>query len=154
MVLIIAGITGTTKIGMTGTNASGISGIHGNGTSVSGFPELPVLDSPENQYSDTGICGINVRICRYCMTGTAGITPPEQRYSKLRNGGLIWTGILIYWKNCCQFVVHRIHCYRVLYFPILPLARINHRVCRQIIWRNRPGAAFCQRHIPIPYYAL
>ena len=100
--------------------------------------------TPESVVSMYGFVGI----------ATAGITPPEQRYSKLRNGGLIWTGILIYWKNCCQFVVHRIHCYRVLYFPILPLARINHRVCRQIIWRNRPGAAFCQRHIPIPYYAL
>ena len=33
---------------------------------------------------------------------------------------------------CCQFVVHRIHCYRVLYFPVLPPARINHG-----IWRNR-----------------
>ena len=26
----------------------------------------------------------------------------------------------------------------------------DHRIFRQIIWQNRPGAAFCQRHIPIP----
>ena len=32
--------------------------------------------------------------------------------------------------------------------------RINHRVCGQIIWRNRSGVGFCQTHIPIPYYAL
>ena len=40
------------------------------------------------------------------------------------------------------------------YEPVLPPARINHRICGQIIWRNRSGAAFCQRHIPILYCAL
>ena len=33
---------------------------------------------------------------------------------------------------CCHYVVHRIHCYKVLYFPVLPPARINHG-----IWANQ-----------------
>ena len=46
-------------------------------------------------------------------------------------------------SDCCtsnpllQSVVLRVNCYRVLHFPILPPARINQLVCRQIIWRNR-----------------
>ena len=79
---------------MAGTDVSGINGIQENGTAVSGFPELPVLDSPESQYSGTGNNGINARIWWYYPAGTAGTAPPEQRYSKLRNGGLIWAGIL------------------------------------------------------------
>jgi len=79
---------------MAGTDVSGINGIQENGTAVSGFPELPALDSPESQYSGTGNNGINARIWWYYPAGTAGTAPPEQRYSKLRNGGLIWAGIL------------------------------------------------------------
>ena len=41
---------------------------------------------------------------------------------------------IVYLLPCtsCQIAVHRIPCYRVLYFPVLPPARINHG-----IWRNR-----------------
>ena len=55
---------------------------------------------------------------------------------------------------CGLIVVHQLNCYSVLHFPVLPPSKINHCIFGQIIWRNRPGAAFCQRHIPIPYYAL
>ena len=42
---------------------------------------------------------------------------------------------------CCQFVVHRIFCCRELYFPVLPPARINHRICGQSIWQSRSTRA-------------
>ena len=45
---------------------------------------------------------------------------------------------------CCQFVVHRIHCYRVLYFPVLPPARINHG-----IWANHLTESFNARRSAI-----
>ena len=45
---------------------------------------------------------------------------------------------------CCQFVVLRIHCYRVLYFPVLPPARINHG-----IWANHLTESFNARRSAI-----
>ena len=48
-----------------------------------------------------------------------------------------WFIVYIMPCACCQIVVHRVNCYRVSNFLIPPPARINHRIYRQIIWRNR-----------------
>ena len=53
---------------------------------------------------------------------------------------------IVYLLPCtsCQIAVHRIPCYRVLYFPVLPPARINHG-----IWANHLTESFNARRSAI-----